>query len=317
MLAMRPLLDLSPIRLALARLMQVCPDQYALAKFGIVEVWHGVRSWAPFQLADGVGWHARYIYPGVMIDFVYGWAGGIERVLLVKLGVPQPDTPTHVYFSLGFVLLDSSGLPLGLPPTASDAPGPPVAVEISPSGMICAQQALEHLVQILIADLPSSPSSSTGGGKIAAAAKPLLRSCSTEQWLPGMYLPAHVPRRAGSDRMDKPRPLAESIWENTMFYYDKEIVALWNGCAPAFVGDAGDADRSNPIASGIRSGRHYRRATAPTGRAAARAAASSVSRSMPIGDQTDRGVGPASASASMLAMIASADNASAYERRLH
>jgi hypothetical protein len=215
--------------MALARLLHVCPDQYALAKFGIVDVWRGVRSWAPFQLADGVGWHARYVSPGVMLDFVYGWASGIERVVLMKLGVPQPDTPTHVYFSLGFVLLDSSGFPVVLPPTAAAALQPPVAVLRSPCDTICIERFLRDLSQMLAEGLPRVPAPSTAGGNIVASAGPTPPSCSTEHWLPRMYLPAHVPRRAPPDRMEQPRLSAETPWRNIMIYHEREMAALWSG----------------------------------------------------------------------------------------
>lgn len=107
--------DTRPIRSTLARLWRVCPDRYALACAGIGVVCRNVRSWAPLQLADGVGWNAVYVYPGMMIEFVYGWVDGIERLIFLKLGAPRPGMPFDVYWELGFSTLEPKAAPSRLP----------------------------------------------------------------------------------------------------------------------------------------------------------------------------------------------------------
>jgi hypothetical protein len=205
--------DLSPIRRSLAHLLFVSPDHYALASMGICRVCNGVRAWAPTQLAEGKGWHARFDFLGVALDFVYGFAWGVERLTFVKLSCSHPSAHSEACSHLGFVELDSIARPRLSSPRKQRA-----FLRFMWSRSISDAEESGRIGTAILANLLLVRLSEWAVDHGAGPASSSRASFTVSPWLPCLYLPAHVPRADRSD-LNEHRPDAgppELDWEFEM-----------------------------------------------------------------------------------------------------
>jgi len=207
-----PLLpNLDPIRRPLRQLFGVDPDRFAIASAMIREICQNVRGWVPAPLAEGEGWHARYAWPGVALDFVYGFTCGTELLTFVALGCSHSGFPFQQCSHLGYVRLDLLLLADSSTTLSSHAFVQSLWTRAAADPNPARREGVRILAGLL--GLALDPAGMARIAHVAVLSRPVF---TIEPWLPGLYLPAHVPRIDRCHSLCDHRPGAGQIRELDM-----------------------------------------------------------------------------------------------------